>query len=172
MSSLDSGRTSHHIRSTSSHQRIVPEHQSVIAAQDQCQSFRCNPVTNPDACPKTARVYLEGLEQTLKNQKIWISWGTQLHDIDSLADFPISTEPFEGSTRDKLLAITQSFLHKALEMHPAVTKYTIKAWHPNVTFCSFHHPSASQCFGVFSPSIRLQLRTLLSIDPSRDIKNE
>lgn len=126
MSSLDSGRTSHHIRSTSSHQRIVPEHQSVIAAQDQCQSFRCNPVTNPDACPKTARVYLEGLEQTLKNQKIWISWGTQLHDIDSLADFPISTEPFEGSTRDKLLAITQSFLHKALEMHPAVTNTLLR----------------------------------------------
>lgn len=120
VSSLDSRRTSHHVRSTSSHQRIVPEHQSVIAAQDQWQSFRCNPVTNPHVCPKTARVHLEGLEQTLKNQKTWISWGTQPHDIDPLADFPISTEPFEGSTRDKLLAITQSFLHKALETHPAV----------------------------------------------------
>lgn len=121
VSSLDSRRTSHHVRSTSSHQSIVPEHQSVIAGQVQWQSFRCNPVINPSVCPKTARVHLEGLEQTLKNQKTWISWGARLHDADPLPDFPISTEPFEGSTRDKLLAITQSFLHKALETHPAVT---------------------------------------------------
>lgn len=121
VSSLDSRGTSHHVRSTSYHQRIVPEHQSVITTLDQWQSFRCNPVTNPSACPKTARVHLEGLEQTLKSQKAWISWGTQPHDADPLTDFPISTEPFEGSTRDKLLAITQRFLHKALETHPAVT---------------------------------------------------
>lgn len=110
--------------STSSHQHAIQEHQSVIAAQNQWLSFRCNPITVPSVCPKTARIYLEGLEQTLKNQDAWSSWCTLPHNASSLVDREISVEPFMGSTREKLLAITQTFLQKSLKRHPALLNST------------------------------------------------
>ena len=36
----------------------------MVGGQEGWHSFKCNPTTNPSACPKTARIHLEGLEQT------------------------------------------------------------------------------------------------------------
>ncbi len=99
--------------------RAIQEHDAVIAAQEGWPCFRCYPPVDSSSCPKTARMYLEGLDQTLKSQDTWNSWGTQRDDVDRALNGEISTEPFAGCTRDKLLASTQSFLHKALEIHRA-----------------------------------------------------
>ncbi len=113
----ESPRTSDKGRPSSSFQRAIQEHEAVIAAQEGWPCFRCNPPTQSSSCPKTARLYLEGLERTLKNQDNWSSWGPRPDDIDRAVKCDVLTEPFVGCTRDKLLAITQSFLHKALETH-------------------------------------------------------
>ena len=110
---------SHKSRSASIYRRAIQEHEAVIAGQEGWPCFRCNPPIQSCICPKTAKVYLEGLEQTLKNQDTWNSWGARPDDVDRAASREILTEPFVGCTRDKLLAITQSFLHKALEIHRA-----------------------------------------------------
>ncbi|KAI9868268.1 MAG: hypothetical protein M1830_005671, partial [Pleopsidium flavum] len=117
MSSQQSPRLSHEAHPKSMYHRALQEHEAVIAAQEGWPCFRCNPPLESSSCPKTARIYLEGLEQTLKNQDTWNSWGTQRDEVDHVVNHEISTEPFAGCTRDKLLAITQSFLHKALEIH-------------------------------------------------------
>ena len=98
----------------------VQEHKAVIGAQEGWYSFRCNPPKDPSACPKTARIHLEGLEQTLKSQDAWQQRDLQ-PEISRLASdqYHIGIEPFSNYTRDKLLAITQTFLHKALEIHYA-----------------------------------------------------
>jgi len=105
--------------STSIYQRFFQEHEAVTAAREGWPCFRCNPPIPTVSCPKTAKLYLEGLEQTLKNQDTWSSWDTQLDDIDRATGEEVLTESFIGCTRDKLLAITQGFLHKALEIHRA-----------------------------------------------------
>lgn len=104
-------------RSTSTYHNVFQEPEAVIAAQEGWPCFRCNPPTSSKFCPKTARLYLEGLEQTLKNQDAWNAWAMQTDELERATAPRISTEPFAGCTRDKLLAITQSFLHKALEIH-------------------------------------------------------
>lgn len=69
--------------------------------------------------PKTAAIYLEGLAQTLRNQATWQAWTASLDErsLDISTERKISTEPIVGWSREKLLAITQGFLHKALDIH-------------------------------------------------------
>ena len=119
MSLPDSPRTSHKRHSTSTYQRSFQEHEAVTAAREGWPCFRCNPPIGTIACPNTAKLYLEGLEQTLKNQDTWSSWDTRPDELDRATGEEVVTESFAGCTRDKLLAITQSFLHKALEIHRA-----------------------------------------------------
>lgn len=118
MSLPDSPQTSHKRLSTSTCQRSFQEHEAVTAAQEGWPCFRCNPPIPTISCPKTAKLYLEGLEQTLRNQDTWTSWDTR-RDLERATGDEVVTESFVGCTRDKLLAITQSFLHKALEIHRA-----------------------------------------------------
>lgn len=42
----------------------IQEHKAVVGGQEGWYSFKCNPTTDPSACPKTPRIHLEGLEQT------------------------------------------------------------------------------------------------------------
>jgi len=84
--------------------------------------FQCNRVEKYSfAPPKSAAIYLEGLAQPLRNQATWTAWTAQL-DESSLhisTERKIATEPIVGWSREKLLAITQGFLHKALDIHKA-----------------------------------------------------
>ena len=100
----------------------LQEPDAVITSQAFWPFFHCNPLeksTNPP--PKTAGIYLEGLAQTLKNQDTWKSWTAQLDhcDLDSGFDRKIITQEIVGWSREKLIAITQGFLHKALDIHKA-----------------------------------------------------
>ena len=89
----------------------------IIAAQDAWTAFRCTPTIPSTSCPKTAKLNLERLEQTLKNHEGWSTWSPQWDDTDLAGADHLTVMQLHESTRDKLLAITQTFLHKALEIH-------------------------------------------------------
>lgn len=64
---------------------------------------------------------MDGLSNTLRSKSTWTNW-TDLHanlfdgsDSDQVSK--ILVEPFEGYQREELVAITQTFLHKALSTH-------------------------------------------------------
>lgn len=81
--------------------------------------FVCNPPSGEKIHPKTGRIFLEGLEHTLKSHDT-VQPSTFLlgGDKDNRAfNAEISIEPFSGRARDKLMVITQSILHKARKIH-------------------------------------------------------
>jgi hypothetical protein len=109
--------------SSSSSTSGLQEPDAVVAAHHAWPFFQCNRVDKQYAFapPKTAAIYLEGLSQTLRNQANWTAWTAQLDEssLDISTERKIETEQIVGWSREKLLAITQSFLHKALEIHKA-----------------------------------------------------
>ena len=116
----------------------LQEPDAVIAAHQSWPFFQCNAVERGAVQPpKTARIYLEGLLNTLRNQSTWQTWTTQMDETvmklspapqgptdqaeDIAVKYPkrpdILIDPMEFDAREKLLAITQVFLHKALDTH-------------------------------------------------------
>ncbi|KAK5135186.1 hypothetical protein LTR08_005573 [Meristemomyces frigidus] len=89
----------------------------IVAAQQAWSIFRCTPTTPSSLCPKTARLNLELLEQTLRNHEGWSTWFPQWQESDLAGGDDLTVMQIHESTREKLLAITQGFLHKALEIH-------------------------------------------------------
>ena len=101
-------------------QTSVLEHHAIVAAREGWSYFKCNPTSARSACPKTARIHLEGLEETLKSRDAWQHYDSLPEIVKPAANrYSIKIEPFSSFTRDKLLAITQSFLHKASTIHGA-----------------------------------------------------
>jgi hypothetical protein len=90
---------------------------AVVAAQDGWSVFRCTPTVPSSSCPKTARLNLERLEQSLRNHEGWSTWTPRWDEADFAGSDHLTVMQLHESTRDKLLAITQSFLHKALDIH-------------------------------------------------------
>ncbi|KAK3378561.1 hypothetical protein B0H63DRAFT_251071 [Podospora didyma] len=95
----------------------IPEFEVVIAAEGAWNLARCNPPMYTGTCPRTAIVHLECLEQKSKQEGTWSSLEKYLEHTDWDASDLASVVPLTSRTRDKMLAITQSFLHKALEIH-------------------------------------------------------
>ena len=95
----------------------IPEFEVVIAAEGAWSLARCNPAMLSRNCPRTAIVHLECLEQKSKQEGTWSSLEKYLEQVDWDASDLASVVPLTSRTRDKMLAITQSFLHKALEIH-------------------------------------------------------
>ena len=95
----------------------VPDLGAIIAAQDGWTVFRCTPAIPSSSCPRTARLNLERLEQSLKNHEGWSTWRPSWDETDFQQSGRVDVAKIYESTRDKLLAITQSFLHKALDIH-------------------------------------------------------
>ena len=90
---------------------------AIVAAQDGWSVFRCTPTVPSSSCPKTARLNLERLEQSLRNHEGWSTWTPRWEESDFAGSDHLTVMQLHESTRDKLLAITQSFLHKALDIH-------------------------------------------------------
>lgn len=90
---------------------------SNTASQDAWSAFRCTPCVPSSACPKTAKHNLERLEQSLKSHDSWSSWRPTWDEADFALGDKLAVMPLQEMPRDKLLAITQSFLHKALDIH-------------------------------------------------------
>ncbi|KAF2459423.1 hypothetical protein BDY21DRAFT_282165 [Lineolata rhizophorae] len=95
----------------------LPDIQQIVAAQEGWSNFRCNPTVPSHSCPRTARANLERLEQSLRNHEGWSNWRPNWNESDFAPGEHMSVIQMQESTRDKLLAITQTFLHKALEIH-------------------------------------------------------
>jgi len=95
----------------------IPEFEVVIAAEGAWNLARCNRPMFTGACPRTAIVHLECLEQKSKQEGTWDSLKKYLESVSWDASDLASVVPLTSRTRDKMLAITQSFLHKALEIH-------------------------------------------------------
>ena len=83
--------------------------------------FRCNPTISSTSCPKTAKMNLERLQQVLRDDGFWTTWSAA-NDMAAFADASdLRVAHVHEHARDKLLAITQIFLHKSLEIHSAAT---------------------------------------------------
>lgn len=95
----------------------IPEFEVVIAAEGAWNLARCNPPAYTGTCPRTALVHLECLEQKSKQEGTWSSLEQYLKQRVWDASDTASVVPLTSRTRDKMLAITQSFLHKALDIH-------------------------------------------------------
>ncbi|KAK5148775.1 hypothetical protein LTR04_000525 [Oleoguttula sp. CCFEE 6159] len=106
-----------HVSNASTSGAGVPDLGAVIAAQDGWSVFRCTPPIPSSSCPRTAKLNLERLEQSLKNHEGWSTWRPAWDEADFAAGDQVTVMQLHESTRDKLLAITQSFLHKALDIH-------------------------------------------------------
>jgi len=90
---------------------------AVVRAQDGWNCFRSAPLLPPSACPRTGRLHLEKLEQSLKNHEGWNSWHPAWEASTDTSTDHLHIVPLQESSKDKLLAITQTFLHKALKTH-------------------------------------------------------
>ena len=97
----------------------IVDHHPVVASRDGWSYFKCNPTSSRSSCPKTARIHLEGLEHTLKNQDAWQFSGSLPEMAKMASRENVKVQPFDSFTRDKLLAITQTFVHKASKVHSA-----------------------------------------------------
>jgi Fungal Zn(2)-Cys(6) binuclear cluster domain len=96
---------------------MIPEFEVVIAAEAAWPLARCSPPIYSGTCPRTAIIHLECLEQKSKEDGTWSSLEKYLDQVDWDSSDTASVVPLTSRTRDKMLAITQSFLHKALEIH-------------------------------------------------------
>lgn len=95
----------------------IPEFEVIIVAEGAWNFARCNPPSFTGNCPRTAIVHLECLEQKSKQEGTWNSLEKYLEQADWESNDTSSVVPLSPRSRDKMLAITQSFLHKALEIH-------------------------------------------------------
>ncbi|KAF2129821.1 transcription factor Cmr1 [Dothidotthia symphoricarpi CBS 119687] len=95
----------------------IPDLGAIIAAQDGWTVFRCTPSIPSNSCPRTARLNLERLELSLKNHEGWSNWSPSWDETDFQQGGQVAVAKLQECTRDKLLAITQAFLHKALDIH-------------------------------------------------------
>lgn len=93
------------------------DYDAAFAGQDAWSAFRCTPGIPSSACPKTAKTNLEKLEASLKDHDAWTNWRPSWDEADYAFGDQLSVAPLQEMPRDKLLAITQTFLHKALEIH-------------------------------------------------------
>lgn len=114
---------------------MIPEFEVVIAAESAWPLARCNRPIFSGACPRTAIVHLENLEQHSRYENTWKMLDNNIDSSEIDYKNQISVVPFSSSTRDRILAITQSFLHTALETH----RGGMKAWdkgspHSNFNF--------------------------------------
>ncbi|KAI0514485.1 hypothetical protein F5B22DRAFT_229336 [Xylaria bambusicola] len=97
----------------------IPELETgaLIASQSGWPIVRCNPVIYSGDCPRTAIIYLESLERKSKQKDTWNALEKYLSIARMDGTDLTSVVPINSYTRDHFLAKTQSFLHKALEIH-------------------------------------------------------
>ncbi|KAI1302075.1 hypothetical protein F5Y03DRAFT_217275 [Xylaria venustula] len=91
---------------------LQPAH--VIATDAGWPIARCNPVIYSRECQRTAIAHLESLERKSKRNNTWDATEVLLTTIEpDLA----SVAKITPRTRDEILAVAQTYLHKALDIH-------------------------------------------------------
>jgi hypothetical protein len=89
----------------------------VIAAEAAWPLARCNRPISSGACPRTAIIHLENLEQHSRHESTWKLLDHNIGPTEEDHKIGMVVVPLNSRTRDRILAITQSFLHTALETH-------------------------------------------------------
>lgn len=102
-------------RKTSTSDFGLTDHPAVILGQDSWNCFRSAPTLPLASIPKTAKLHIEKLEQSLKCHDGWNGWASAWQDTDTSNDH-LAVLQLQECSKDKLLAITQSFLQKALQV--------------------------------------------------------
>lgn len=105
--------------STGSYRRAVEEHDHVAEVEESWPAFRCNPLKSSVSCPTTSGIYLDGLFNLLKNHEAWSSWISKTHLATPIPAGRVGVESFDDVSREKLTAVTQSFLYHAFDVHKA-----------------------------------------------------
>ena len=96
----------------------IPELDIVIAAEEAWPFVRCNPRIFSGACPRTAIVHLQELQNISRLDEAWSSLNHQMSPIEIVSeDQKFTIVPLMTTTRDKIIAFAQSFLLKALRTH-------------------------------------------------------
>jgi len=124
---------------------MIPEFEVVVEAEAAWPLARCNHLIFSGACPRTAIVHLESLEQQSKHEATWNSLDLSIAPAEISHGNNITILPLSANTRDRMLAITQSFLHTALETH----RGGLKGW-PRASSCP--SPGGGFNFLVLPPS--------------------
>lgn len=106
---------------------MIPEFEVVVEAEAAWPLARCNRLIFSGACPRTAIVHLESLEQQSKHEATWNSLDLSIAPAEISNGNNITILPLSANTRDRMLAITQSFLHTALETHRGGLKGWLRA---------------------------------------------
>ncbi|KAI1778019.1 hypothetical protein F4818DRAFT_282470 [Hypoxylon cercidicola] len=94
----------------------IPEFDVVLHSEAAWPLARCTTPAFSGSCPRTAIVHLECLERC-RYETTWKPLDQSLNEVDWDATDMAPVVPIEPHTRDEMLAITQGFLHKALEIH-------------------------------------------------------
>ncbi|KAI1751688.1 hypothetical protein F4782DRAFT_540733 [Xylaria castorea] len=93
-----------------------PALQAMIAAEPGWPLARCNRLVYSGGCRRTAFLHLNHLKRNLNHEGAYSSLTELSMAEQSGIGLPLVT-PIRSETRDKILAIAQSFLHKALDTH-------------------------------------------------------
>ncbi|KAK3933613.1 transcriptional regulator [Diplogelasinospora grovesii] len=90
----------------------------VIATSEAAWALaRCNPSRYLENCPRTAIIHLERLEWKSKQEGTWTSLEQYLKSQQDSVSANPHVVPLTHRSRDKMLAIVQSFLRRALDIH-------------------------------------------------------
>lgn len=156
----------------------IPEFEVVIASENSWPMARCNPPTFSGNCPRTAIVHLEALEQKCQQEGTWDSLEKYLGQFGNEAPHMPQVVPITSRTRDKMTAITQSFLHKALEVHRlGANGYSKSGYASPGGMCSFIMLPPSSVLEYF---LKSYVRSLygyypmifaMSLDPNEMVQN-
>ncbi|TRX95193.1 hypothetical protein FHL15_003885 [Xylaria flabelliformis] len=93
-----------------------PALQAMIAAEPGWPLARCNHLVYSGDCQRTAFLHLNHLKRNLNHEGAYSSLtGLSMAEWNSNG-LPLVT-PIRSETRDKIIAIAQSFLHRALDTH-------------------------------------------------------
>lgn len=96
----------------------IPEFEDVVKAEAAWPLARCNKPIFSGTCPRTGLTHLTFFEQSSREQDTWGPLESYVKNTPSWDDGKLNgVVPLGTHTRDKMLAITQRFLHKALEIH-------------------------------------------------------
>ncbi|KAB5554562.1 hypothetical protein GE09DRAFT_964709 [Coniochaeta sp. 2T2.1] len=100
----------------------IREYEEVVKAEASWPLARCNKQVYSGQCPRTAVTHLKFLERSSREDDTWTHLENYVRDHVNWQDEDLTAvEPFAAYTRDRLGAITQKFLHKALEIHGTST---------------------------------------------------
>jgi len=105
----------------------------IIAAEAAWPLARCNLAMPSGSCPRTAIIHLENLEQHSRHESTWKLLDHNIGPSEEARQNEVSVVPLNSRTRDRILAITQSFLHTALETHRGGLKDS-KSGNPDSAF--------------------------------------